>query len=154
MAEQLGMHLFGKLPVGTKLEEMLLPEILHFEGVWSESGKGEYWSPATITLLEEVSNASAMHKTAHTVAISATQQLLSYRNYSKLILASHGVARLAPPFYLDTLWHPEHGARKYLNMSESAYTQLQQTYDHKKMLVKRLFEAGANVFYGSGMSVL
>ena len=153
-----GLKIMGHVPAALAYEEARIAEVQHFFGVPKPStlernalvNRSCDWHAVDEARMDEIAETSLKFGIANTPTIVTNQKMLCYRDY--------GAARRRPevgsipPFYLDVVWHPEHGrlnnrlARDYLER------QVAPAIEKKQRLTKKLFDAGAKLNLGTDVA--
>jgi cytosine/adenosine deaminase-related metal-dependent hydrolase len=154
-AKKYDLPMIGHVPTELSYEEALIPNVQHFFGVPEpRSLRGEQirnrladWQDVDENRLNLIVETTLKHGIINTPTLIVTQQVLHYADYQAAL--ADPTVQLLPRLYRGVVWHPTQGNPSYRNLSSDYLAHLQRAFDKKKELLRRLYEAGANVLIGT-----
>ena len=154
-ARKRGLRVIGHVPTDLAYEEALLPEAQHFLGVPPPESlrrddildRMADWHAVDEARMDEIVRVSLEHHLANTPTMVLTHQVLMYRDYEAA--RRDPAVRLLPRFFSDALWHPTHGNPLYTDLDGWYLDNFTATLEKKKRLVRKLWEAGAELHLGT-----
>lgn len=154
-AKRYDLPMIGHVPTELSYEEALIPNVQHFFGVPEpRSLRGEQirnrladWQDVDEDRLNLIVETTLKHRIINTPTLIVTQQVLRYADYQSAL--ADPIVQLLPRLYRDVVWHPTQGNPSYRNLSSDYLAHLQHAFDKKKELLRRLYEAGADVLIGT-----
>jgi imidazolonepropionase-like amidohydrolase len=153
-----GLRMMGHVPAGISYEDARIAEVQHFFGVPLPQtlerdtlvNRSCDWHAVDERRMDEIVEVTLKHGIANTPTIVTNQQMLLYRDFHAA--RQHPSMRHVPPFYLDVIWHPEHGRLNNRLPGDYLERQVVPAIAKKQRLAKKLFDAGASLFLGTDVA--
>ena len=153
-----GLKMMGHVPSGISYENARIAEVQHFFGVPPFStlerdtlvNRSCDWHDVDERRMDDIVEATLKHGIGNTPTIVTNQQMLLYRNFNAA--RRHPTMRHVPPFYLDVVWHPDHGRLNNRLPKEYLERQVVPAIAKKQRLTRKLFDAGASLFLGTDVA--
>ena len=153
-----GLKMMGHVPAGITYEDARIAEVQHFFGVPEPQtlerdtlvNRSCDWHAVDERRMDRIVEATLEHGIANTPTIVTNQKMLCYRDFEAARRQSD--MSKVPPFYLDVIWHPEHG--RALNGMQRGYLERQvvPAIAKKQQLTRKLFDAGAQLYLGTDVA--
>lgn len=153
--EQQGLRVIGHVPTALSYEEALLPEAQHFFGVPEPQSLARDhifnrladWDDVDSSRLGLIVETTLAHGLANTPTLVMSHQMLRYTDYQAAL--TDPAVLLAPRLYREVVWHPDEGIPFYRGLTDADLAQLGRAFEKKKELMRRLYEAGAELLIGT-----
>jgi hypothetical protein len=150
-----GLPVIGHVPHGIAYEEALVPEVQHLHGVPEPRSvqrdhflnRSADWQDVDEARMQTIVDATLANHIVNTPTLIAARQVMLYEDYQRA--RDDPVVRMMPRLYRDVVWSPDEGLPTFRSIPPAFYPHLRAALAKKQTLVKRLFEAGAEVRIGS-----
>src|SRR5262249_13554246 len=151
-ADRYGLRLIGHVPETLHYEEALVPDVQHLMGITPPSAHRrtpliDGWRDVDDTRLEAIVTATVQHGIANTPTLVLGDRLLLYGRYTEATASPE--AQLMPRLYRDVVWNPTTGIETYRNLTADELSTLAIAQAKKSALVRRLYDAGAQLYLGT-----
>jgi imidazolonepropionase-like amidohydrolase len=153
-----GLKIMGHVPAGIPYEDALIPEVQHFFGVPRPetlerdtlANRSCDWHAVDEQRMDAIVEVTLKHGIANTPTIVTNQRMLCYRDFEAT--RRQPDMRNVPPFYLDVIWHPEHGRLNTRLPPDYLERQVVPAIRKKQQLTRKLYEAGAKLYLGTDVA--
>jgi Amidohydrolase family len=153
-----GLKIMGHVPAGLTYEDARIAEVQHFFGVPRPEtlerdalvNRSSDWHKVDQCRMEEIVEATLKHGIANTPTIVTNHRMLCYRDFAAA--RRRDDMKYVAPFYLDVIWHPEHGRVNTRIAADYIERQVVPAIAKKQQLAKMLFDAGAKLFLGTDVA--
>jgi cytosine/adenosine deaminase-related metal-dependent hydrolase len=153
-----GLEMMGHVPAGIAYEDARIAEVQHFFGVPEPQtlerdtlvNRSCDWHAVDERRMDAIVDATLKHGIANTPTIVTNQRMLCYRDFDAA--SRQPDMLMVPPFYLDVIWHPEHGRPSNRMQRDYLERQVVPAIAKKQQLTKKLFDAGAQLFLGTDVA--
>lgn len=153
-----GLKTMGHVPGALPYEDAGIAEVQHFFGVPEPRtlerdaliNRSCDWHAVDERRMDTIVAATLAQGITNTPTIVTNQQMLCYRDFPTS--ARKARAQHVPPFYLDVIWHPEHGRLNNRLPREYLERQVVPAIEKKQRLTKKLFDAGAQLYLGTDVA--
>jgi cytosine/adenosine deaminase-related metal-dependent hydrolase len=153
-----GLKMMGHVPAGITYEDARIAEVQHFFGVPEPQtlerdaliNRSCDWHAVDERRMDRIVEVTLKYGIANTPTIVTNQKMLCYRDFeaSRRQSARQGI----PPFYLDVIWHPEHGRPSNRMQQDYLERQVAPSITKKQRLTRKLFDAGAQLYLGTDVA--
>jgi hypothetical protein len=150
--------MMGHVPAGIAYEDARIAEVQHFFGVPEPQtlerdtllNRSCDWHAVDERRMGRIVEATLQHGIANTPTIVTNQKMLCYRDF-EAARRQPDMSKV-PPFYLDVIWHPEHGRPGNRMQPDYLERQVVPAIAKKQQLTKKLFDAGAQLYLGTDVA--
>lgn len=152
------LKMMGHVLSGLAYEDAGITEVQHFFGVPEPKtlerdtllNRSCDWHAVDAHRIDAIVEATLKQGIANTPTIVTNKRMLCYRDF-EAARRQHDM-RNVPPFYLDVIWHPEHGALNNRLPRDYIERQVMPAIEKKQLLARKLFDAGAQLFLGTDVA--
>jgi Amidohydrolase family len=152
------LKMMGHVPAGLRYEAARIAEVQHFFGVPEPQtlerdalvNRSCDWHAVDERRMDDIVEATLKYGIANTPTIVTNQRMLCYRDFETA--RRQPDMQKIPPFYLDVVWHPEHGRLNNRLPRDYLERQVVPAIAKKQRLTKKLFDAGAQLFLGTDVA--
>ena len=149
-----GLRMVGHVPHGIDYVEGLVPEVQHFHGVPPPASMSRdhvmdraiHWRAVDEQRMEEVVESTLRNGTSNTPTLSATAQLLRYRDFGNAIRSAD--MQDMPRLYREIAWSPSAGI-PFWHGIDVRMDEIADAHAKKLELTGRLYRAGAELYLGT-----
>src|SRR5260370_1767079 len=142
----------GHAPAGITYEDACIAEVQHFFGVPEPQtlerdtlvNRSCDWHAVDERRMERILEVTLEHGIAIPPTIVTNQKMLCYRDFEAA--RRRPDMSKVPPFYLDVIWHPEHGRALNRMLRDYLERQVVPAIAKKQQLTRKLFDAGAQLY--------
>jgi imidazolonepropionase-like amidohydrolase len=153
-----GLKMMGHVPAGITYEDARIAEVQHFFGVPEPRtlerdalvNRSCDWHAVDEGRMDRIVDATLKYGIANTPTIVTNQRMLCYRDFEAARKQPDMLK--VPPFYLDVIWHPEHGRLNNRLPRDYLERQVVPAIAKKQQLTKKLFDAGAQLYLGTDVA--
>jgi Amidohydrolase family len=157
-AEKHNIPVIGHIPTAVKYEEALIQEVQHFLGVPDPLdvqrdhlfNRLSDWRKVDDERMGFLVKLCLEYNIGNTPTLVLSRNVMKFENYPE-VLKEYAV-QLMPKMYREVIWSPEIGLGQYKNISNESFRTAEKAFEKKKMLLKKLYEAGATLYLGTDTS--